>query len=148
MATGIGKYKPAVPRNVLIFMAGAVWVCVGTMLLVLAFTWLAQAPKVHRYAFLGAGFVLAMVAHHFAFLGTVDKNLARILATADKKCVFSFIPWRSYLLIMVMVTLGFILRHSAIPKPYLAVLYSGIGLALILSSVRYMRVLCSTLSKR
>ena len=58
----------------------------------------------------------------------------------DKKCVFSFISWKSYLIIAVMIAVGTILRHSAIPKQYLAILYIGIGLALILSSVRYMRI--------
>jgi len=58
----------------------------------------------------------------------------------DKKCVFSFISWKSYLIIAIMIAMGAILRRSAIPKQYLAVLYIGIGLALILSSVRYMRV--------
>ena len=49
--------------------------------------------------------------------------------------------WKSYLLLGVMMALGIGLRHSPLPKPYLAVLYIGIGLALVLSSVRYLRVL-------
>ena len=57
-----------------------------------------------------------------------------------KKCLFAFIPWKSYLIIAVMMTMGIVLRHSSIPKQYLAVLYIGIGLALVLSSVRYMRI--------
>jgi hypothetical protein len=36
-----------------------------------------------------------------------------------------------------MIALGLLLRHSAIPKPYLAILYIGMGLALLLSSLRY-----------
>jgi hypothetical protein len=36
--------------------------------------------------------------------------------------------------------MGGLLRHSMIPKKELAILYIGIGLALILSSVRYIRV--------
>lgn len=39
-----------------------------------------------------------------------------------------------------MITAGFILRHSVIPKKNLSILYLGIGLALVLSSVRYIRV--------
>jgi len=38
-----------------------------------------------------------------------------------------------------MITMGAILLHTTIPKHYLAVLYIGIGLALVLSSVRYFR---------
>jgi hypothetical protein len=57
----------------------------------------------------------------------------------EKQCLFAFIPWKSYLMIALMITMGAILRHSSIPKPYLAILYTTIGLALILSSVRYIR---------
>ena len=67
-------------------------------------------------------------------------DLERILPMDEKKCLFSFIPWKSYLIIVVMITIGAILRHSVIPKQYLAIVYTAIGLALILSSVRYMRV--------
>jgi hypothetical protein len=38
-----------------------------------------------------------------------------------------------------MVSMGIALRHSAIPKQYLSILYNGIGLALFLSGTRYLR---------
>jgi len=62
-----------------------------------------------------------------------------------RRCIFSFIPWKSYILIIIMIAIGFLLRHSPIPKLYLAVLYTGIGTALILSSVRYLRYLILTI---
>ena len=136
----INIYKPAVTKNVLLFLAGIIWVCVGTMLLFLAFSWLAKVSNINIYLFGGAGVVLALLAHHFGFLRIVDKNLERILPMDEKKCLFSFMPWKSYLIIVVMITMGAILRHSMIPKQYLAILYTAIGLALILSSVRYMRI--------
>jgi len=58
----------------------------------------------------------------------------------EKKGLFAFITGKSYLIIAVMITMGIVLRHSAIPKQYLAILYIGIGLGLILSSVRYIRI--------
>jgi hypothetical protein len=77
----------------------------------------------------------------------VDKNLDRLLPMQGKKCVFAFITWKSYIIIAVMIALGIFLRHAPIPKPYLAVLYIGIGLALILSSIRYLRILLTQLKK-
>jgi hypothetical protein len=135
----IKKYKPAVPKVILLFLAGGLWLGVGCMLLVLAVSWLQEAVQINRALFAGAGVVLALLIHHFGFLKIVDKNLGRILPSDEKKCVFSFMPWKSYLLIPVMITLGILLRHSALPKHYLAILYIAIGLALALSSVRYMR---------
>ncbi len=135
------KYKPAVTKNVLLFLAGFIWCCVGAMLLFLAFSWLSKVSGINIYLFAGTGGVFALCIHHFGFLKIVDKNLKRILPMDEKKCVFAFIPWKSYLIIGVMIPMGVILRHSGIPKQYLAILYTGIGLALILSSVRYLRIL-------
>jgi hypothetical protein len=87
------------------------------------------------------GFACALAIHHFGFLRIVDKNLARILPMEGKRCIFSFMPWKSYILIVGMSLLGATLRHSALPKPYLAVLYMAIGTALFLSSFRYFRYL-------
>jgi hypothetical protein len=80
-------------------------------------------------------------------LKIVDNNLGRILPMEGKKCIFSFMTWKSYIIVAIMVTMGVLLRHSTIPKPYLSILYTGIGLSLMLSSVRYLRVLLSQLRK-
>jgi len=142
------KYKPAVARNILVFLAGFVWVCVGVMLLSLAFSWLSDTANANRTVFVAAGVVLALLIHHFGFLRIVNKNLSRILSMEGKKCLFAFIPWKSYLIILIMIAMGIMLRRSAIPKQYLAILYIGIGLALILSSVRYMRIFLREAGKK
>jgi hypothetical protein len=49
------------------------------------------------------------------------KNLARIQQLNDRACLFSFLAWKSYAIVAVMITGGVLLRHSAIPKPYLAI---------------------------
>lgn len=141
------KYKPAVSKKVVLFLAGFVWVCVGIMLLFLAFSWLLIIPNFNIYLFVGGGIVLALLVQHFGFLKIVDKNLKRIVAMNEKICLFSFIPWKSYIIIVIMITMGVILRHSAIPKHYLAILYIGIGLALILSSIRYLRAFVREIRK-
>ena len=133
----IDKYKPTVTNTFLLFLAGIVWECVGIMLLFLAFSWLSITSNTDFYLYSGAGILLALLVHHFGFLKIVDKNLKRIL---QMNGLFSFIPWKSYLVIVAMVAMGALLRHSMIPKKDLAILYIGIGLALILSSVRYVRV--------
>jgi len=139
MKVEIKKYKPAVTREVLLFLAGALWFSVGCILLAFAGFWLLSAERGQRIMCGGAGILIALPVHHFGLLKIVDRNLARLPAGDEKKCLFSFMPWKSYLIIPVMITLGVLLRHSAIPKPYLAILYVGMGLALLLSSLRYLR---------
>lgn len=142
------RFKPAVTKNLLLFLAGFVWLWVGTMLLLFAYSWLSDAPRTVSLMFLGLGVAVALLVHHFGFLKIVDKNIERILPMVEKKCLFSFITWKSYIIIIVMVTMGTLLRHSAIPKRYLAILYTGIGLALILSSLRYIRVFINEIKKQ
>lgn len=141
------KIKPAVDKSALIFLSFFVWVVVGTVLLSLAYTWLKAPGMNNALLFVALGVGAALVIHHFGFLKIVDKNLGRILPMEGKKCAFSFMTWKSYVLVAVMVTMGTLLRHSAIPKTYLSVLYIGIGLSLILSSIRYLRVLLTQFRK-
>jgi hypothetical protein len=135
----INNCKPAVTSHLLLFLAGLVWIFVGITLLFLAFSWLSRTANIDVQLFTITGVILALFVHHLGFLKIADKNLQRILLMHGKNCLFAFIPWKSYLIIAVMITMGAILRHSTIQKQYLAVLYIGIGLALVLSSVRYFR---------
>lgn len=147
MRKKVDKIKPSVDKSVLIFLSFFVWVAVGTVLLLFAYSWLTASEAKSAPLFAGIGLGAALVIHHFGFLKIVDKNLGRILPMEGKKCAFSFMTWKSYIIVVVMVAMGTALRHSAIPKTFLSVLYIGIGLSLILSSLRYLRVLLRQLKK-
>ena len=123
----LNRFKPSVDKKILLFLSFFVWVAVGVMLLNYARSWL-EAPRIlHPFVFAGTGICAALVIHHFGFLRLVDKNLGRILPMEGKKCIFSFMTWKSYLIVVIMVTMGILLRHSAVPKSYLSVIYIGIG---------------------
>jgi hypothetical protein len=143
----MNKITPAVDKRILIFLAGFIWIGVGTMMLLLSYTWLKDGQVHGFWVFVLVGLIAALVIHHFGFLRIVDKNLGRILPMQGKKCIFSFMTWKSYVMVAVMVAMGGWLRHSSVPKPYLSVIYISIGMALILSSLRYLRVLFSQLRK-
>lgn len=130
------RFKPAVHKKVLLVIAGSLWCCVGIMLSSMAFQWLYNYDGVPWF-FAIPGFIAALIIRQFGFLRIVNKNLVRIVQLPEKPCAFSFISWKSYLIIVIMVTLGITLRHSPIPKQYLSVIYIGIGLALFLSGIRY-----------
>jgi len=141
------RFKPAGDKRVLLLLAGLMWVGVGVMLLFFSYSWLNTPEMNSPFTYTWIGIALALVIHHFGFLKIVDKNLGRILPMEGKKCIFSFMTWKSYIIVAIMVAMGTFLRHSSIPRPCLSILYTGIGLALILSSVRYLRVLFIQLKK-
>jgi hypothetical protein len=134
------KIRPAVGKRVLLYLAALMWICVGGMLLGFAYTWLCPLALHEALVRVGTGAAIALVIHHFGFLRVVDRNLARIMPMEGKRCLFSFMSWKSYLVVASMAAMGMALRHSSVPKPLLSVVYTAIGLALVLSSFRYLRV--------
>jgi hypothetical protein len=134
------SFQPEVDKSVLIFMAGLMWCAVGIMLISYAVSWLALCTEKEELIFYSAGFLAAMPIHHFGFLKIADRNLDRLMPLKEKQNPFSFMTPKSYLIVVVMISMGIALRHSQIPKRYLSLLYNGIGLALFLSGIRYFRV--------
>ncbi len=139
------KFKPGVPRAALLLIAGIMWIGIGVMLDAISYTWLKHQTAAGILIVFAIGFAGALAIHHFGFLKIVDRNIRRILPMEGPRCVFSFIPAKSYLLIAIMMGMGIFLRHSAIPKIILAPVYAAIGTALILSSIRYIRHLVKVL---
>lgn len=139
MKINILKFRPAVDKKVLVLMAGIMWCGVGIMLISYTVSWLSTFSRKTQLFYGIAGLLTAMPIHHFGFLKLADKNLSRLLPMTEKKCFFSFMTWKSYLIVPVMVSMGIFLRHSSIPKQYLSIIYNGIGLGLIFSGIRYFR---------
>lgn len=135
----IKEFTPSVDKRILILLAGLMWCGVGVMMICFTISWLSACPEKQQILFYSAGFLAAMPIHHFGFLKIADKNLKRLLPLNEKRCVFSFMTWKSYLIVLIMVSMGITLRHSSFPKRYLSILYNGIGLALFLSGIRYFR---------
>lgn len=134
-----GKLNPAVDKKILVLLAGSMWCGVGIMLICFAINWLNHYNGKGEFLLYMAGFLAAMPIHHFGFLKIADKNLNRLLPLTEKKCVFAFMTWKSYFIVLIMVSMGIGLRHSPLPRQYLSILYNGIGLALFLSGIRYFR---------
>jgi hypothetical protein len=141
----IAKYKPSVNKESLLVFSGIMWIGVGLMLNSFAYQWLHNFTGGYKSVYAGIGLTGALIIHHFGFLKVVNKNLDRISQLEGKPCAFSFMSWKSYLIVLVMVSIGIALRHSSIPKQYLSILYIGIGGSLILSSIRYFRVMSDQL---
>jgi uncharacterized protein with PQ loop repeat len=131
------RFTPAVPRHWLFEISGLMWSAVGLMLCGFAIHWFAQIGGQLALSLAALGLVLALALYRFLFLKIVHKNIARIEQRQEKTCFFAFQAWRSYGLIVVMMALGITLRHSAMPKYCLAVIYTMIGVALFLASLTY-----------
>ncbi len=118
------------------------WSGVGIFLSSLAFGWLEPLKWTRAVPLTLAGAALAFAIYYFGFSNLADKNIRRIHGIENEKvCFFAFQQWHSYPLVAFMISLGIFLRHSPFPKPYLAILYIGIGGSLFLASFHYYRKL-------
>jgi hypothetical protein len=120
-------------------IAGVIWTGVGVLLLTYAVTWLRPVELPVEIELIVAGLAVAVVFVRFVFHGIVSKNIARIQDGPARASAFSFQGWKSYVVTVFMIVLGIALKRSPIPKPDLAVMYLGIGLALLATSLLYHR---------
>ncbi|HSP07177.1 MAG TPA: hypothetical protein VLR94_08370 [Acidobacteriota bacterium] len=131
----------AVTRKTLRYTAAFVWATAGGILLGRAVPWLA-APGLATVVAGVSGLALGVLKSRLVFIPMAARNMERIEALSPHKeriSVFAFQAVHSYILIAVMITLGIVLRHSSIPRPLLAAVYSAIGSALLLASARYLK---------
>jgi hypothetical protein len=134
--------KPAVHQKALILIAGSIWSCVGILLINISFRWVALLSYSELFIAVGIGLVSAIFISIYGFKIIAQKNISRIALLPERACIFAFIKWETYFLIIIMISMGVFLRTSnIIPEIFLVVIYSGIGLALFISSFEYYQVL-------
>lgn len=144
--SSISRIKPSVEKRWLYLIAGIIWSAVGLMLCRLAYGWLTPLSWEKSFALASGGILLAVTIYLFGFSKFARFNIQRIGSYQNEKvCIFAFQRWTSYPLVVVMISLGIFLRqYSPIPKPYLAVLYIGIGGSLFLASLLYYKHMANT----
>jgi len=136
---------PAAKRKTLVLLAGIVWSAVGIGLMIAATYWILPYRDV-ELPWIIAGVAAGVVIFRFGFSRLVKVNIARIFAQApgkDRVCLFAFQNARSYAIVIVMMAMGYTLRHLPISKMYIMPIYAAIGLAMLLSSLIYYRHLLS-----
>jgi len=130
---------PEVKRNHLILVAGVVWTAVGAALIMIALGWLVSIHH-HVVILIVEALAAGTLIYYFGFSKIATINLVRIRTLApekDKICLFAFQNKRSYFIVAAMMSMGYWLRHSPLPKIYLVPVYGAIGLALVFSSFHY-----------
>ena len=133
------KWTPATKKIWLHLTAGIMWSGVGIMLIAFAANWLGAVRSWTVSLLILTGLLLAAGIYFFGFSKLASSNIQRILSIPKERvCLFAFQKWTSYPLVLVMIAMGIYLRiYSPIPKPYLAILYIGLGASLFVSSFHY-----------
>ena len=129
--------EPAVSRRKIALGAGISWLAVGVILIFRAFQ--STTDPIWPMAI---GLVAGFLKHQFVFSRIARTNIKRIKALAphkEKVCLFAFQSIQSYLIVVVMITFGILLRQLPLSPQVLAAIYSTIGCGILLSSLVYFR---------
>ncbi len=128
---------PTVKRRWLYLAAAVLWSAAGVMLCARAWGWLVAEDTPAALLHLTVGTMAGVLIYRFKFSRIAARNIRRISKLPDRNHPLAFQPPLMYALIALMMGLGVMLRHSALPRPALAILYLGIGLGLLLASLSY-----------
>jgi hypothetical protein len=130
-----------VPKNHLMLIAGLVWCAAGAMVSLIGLPLeLGLAPSHLILVPLAVGIFFAF--YFFVFTRLVRKHTGRIRARAEDRLPFwHFFNASSWAVMAVMMGGGMALRLSHLwPDWMIAFFYSGLGVALFLCGVRFLRV--------
>jgi hypothetical protein len=138
-ASLISKLNPAVPRHYLFAIAGVLWTVAGVLLCVRGEVWLEVFPLGTEFAMEAISIGFAVAGYFFLFVKVVQKNIVRIEQLPERACLFAFTAWYGYIMIALMIMIGFTLRNSALPMYYLSIPYTAMGGTLLIGSLRFYR---------
>ena len=83
--------------------------------------------------------VAVFIPFYFMFQKMVGKNTSRIFEMKEERIIFlRFFPLKSYLLIVIMMSFGIVLRNMEwVSRYFIAFFYTGLGAALFSAGIRY-----------
>ena len=131
------RWKPAASARAHVLTAALLWTCVGIGLSVAGVRWCVQATSKPVFGLLIGGVLIGVFKGKVALSRTAAKSAARIARRGDGTCLGGFLSWKSWVFVLAMMGLGIFLRHSAVPRWILGVLYTAVGVALLWGSRVY-----------
>ena len=134
------QFKPTTTRRGLLFVAGTVWAGAGGMLAYRGIAFIEEAA-LHPVALLLTAAVGGVFFFSLMFRKISARHIARILHIAhERPCLFSFLGWKSYFMMGLMISMGVLLRKASfVPRDELGTAYVTMAVPLLASSFRFFR---------
>jgi len=132
------KFKPSVSRHNLLFIAGLAWTTAGGILMWRGLGYeLKHSP--HLWLNILIGICIGIPFYILLFARIAHKHIKRIRGLSiPYPCAFSFFNFRSYIMMMLMISTGVLLRKFNVFNPeYLFTFYIGMALPLLISAFRF-----------
>ena len=134
MAARVRGWAPRSSRASRLLLASLIWTGIGAGLLAAATRWLVTAPSAGWLAAAPLAMGVGWAKGRFVLAPRAEANARRIEASGDGRCLGGVFSWASWVLAAGMMAGGWALRHSAVPRPWLGLLYGAAGTALLAAS--------------
>lgn len=129
------RFKPAAPASAHLLLAAVLWSAVGTGLLTAGLRWSLGAESPWGRGLLPVALAAGIGKALFVLSRTAKRTISRIKARGDGRCLGGFISWQSWLIVIVMMAGGSLLRRSPTPRMIVGLVYAGVGAALFTASL-------------
>ena len=123
------------PQRVHIVAAAALWSLVGTGLLLAGIHWLRAADSAYTLPAAVGGIALGYAKARLVLNRTAARIIRRIERRGDNRCIFGFLSWGNWAMVLGFMVLGRVLRASSLPVWMLGAIYLAVGTALLVSSI-------------
>jgi len=134
MTSWLETYKPSASSRVQLWLAAAMWSCVGTGLVSVGAYWLLTPVEVKGWIIILVAVGLGTGKSLLVLDRTADRNVDRIKLRGEGRCVGGFLSPRIWILVLGMMLLGRLLRTIGLPRPILGLSYAAVGTGLLFSS--------------
>lgn len=132
MANRLSRFKPAVSRRTLLFLSALLWTSIGLLLLAKGcYRWFLLPQR--QLLVVAAAFAAGSLKSFFILDGSARRAINRILLFQDGTCLGAVYSYKTWILVLCMMSMGVILR-GCLPDRLLCFLLITIGWALLLSS--------------
>jgi len=125
------RFKPSARAKTHLLAAALLWTVVGLGLAAAGLVWSFSSALPWSLLLAVAGIAAGTLKGRLVIRKMADWNTARIIARGDGHCLGGFLAPKTWLLVIVMMGSGLLLRRSGVPRPILGVLYTAVGTGLL-----------------
>lgn len=113
------------------FAAALLWTVIGTLLVAKGLAWIEPGENVW---FVPTALALGTLKSVFILDRSAKRGVERIVRMRDGTCLGAVYSWKTWILVLLMITTGIMLRTFFNPGKYIGTIYVAIGWALLMSS--------------
>ena len=134
----LDKLTPSVSKRVLFFAIAILWSIASIRILNIGSLGIIENTK-NPFIFFVIGFVGFVFFFRIVFFKVFIKHTKRIVnKEKEKVCLFSFLDFKGYILMICLISLGVFLKiTNIIPMLYLGTFYISLGLSLLSTAISF-----------